>query len=128
MINTNTDNKLMTMFGTSMMMAVGSISMLYILQQLFPQQVQVQPESYGIWYLGPAGHIMNAENGVDEEPLYMGEAAPGTLNSDAGWRIYKYVYVRDPVSGDMLSGTIRYAGGSTKFDKVWDERASYEYA
>ena len=123
----NTDNKLIATLGTSMMMVIGSISILYILQQMLPRQ-QVQTEQYGIWFLGPAGRIMNVENGVDEEPLYIGEATPGTLNSDAGWRIYKYEYVRDPVTDDMLSGTIRYANGNTNFDKVWDNRADYEYS
>lgn len=70
---------------------------------------------------------MNVENGTDEVPVYIGEALPGTQDSDAGWRIYRYGYVRDPVSGDMLSGTIRYANGNANFDKVWDDRASYEY-
>ena len=125
----DTDNKLITSLTTSMMMVIGSVSILYILQQLLPQQqVQIQPESYGMWYFGPAGHIMNVENGPDEQPTYMGEAAPGTLNSDDGWRIYKYDYVIDPATGDMLSGTIRYAGGSAAFDKVWDLRAEYEYS
>jgi len=123
----DTDDKLILTLSRSSMMVVGTISILYILQQLLPRQ-QVQPESYGMWYFGPAGHIMNVENGPDEQPLYVGEAAPGTLNSDAGWRIYKYEYVIDPVSEDMLSGTVRYAGGSIAFDKVWDNRAEYEYS
>ena len=124
---TDVDNKLIASFSRSMMMVIGSVSILYMLQQLLPQQ-QVQPESYGIWYLGPAGHIMNVENGVDEEPLYIGEAAPGTLNSSPGWRIYKYEYMTDPATGDVLSGTIRYANGTTNFDKVWDARSEYEYS
>jgi len=122
----DTDDKLMVYMGRSMMIVVGAIMMSYLLQQIFPQQ-QVQPETYGMWYFGPAGHIMNVENGVDEEPSYTGEAMPGTLNSEPGWRIYKYAYVRDPVSGDMLSGTLRYADNSTNFDKIWDNRADYVY-
>ena len=128
-METRTDDKLIETLGKSSMMIIGTISLLYILQQLLPQQqVQIQPESYGMWYFGPAGHIMNVENGPDEQPTYMGEAAPGTLNSDAGWRIYKYEYVIDLVSGDMVSGTVRYAGGSIAFDKIWDLRADYEYS
>lgn len=123
------DNKLITLFSASMMAIIGAAAVLYLVQRLLPQQQQVQPAStgYGTWYLGPAGLIMNVENGVDEEPEYMGEAAPGTLDSEPGWRIYKYECVRDPVSGDMLSGTLRYANGNTRFDKVWDNRADYTY-
>jgi len=129
-IRTDTDDKLMTSLARSSMMVIGAVIMIHILERMLPQQVQaqVEPETYGLWYFGPAGHIMNAENGADEQPLYVGEAAPGTLNSDAGWRIYKYEYVIDAETEDMVSGTIRYADGSILFDKVWDDRADYEYS
>jgi len=122
------DNKLIALFTTSMMAIIGAAAIMYMIQRLFPQQQQVQPTGYGNWFFGPAGLIMNVENGVDEEPMYMGEAAPGTLDSEPGWRIYRYEYVREPVSGDLISGTIRYAGGTANFDKVWDNRVEYLYS
>jgi len=112
-------------------MAVASMSMialLYVAQTLLAPREIVFPEAYGNIWFSPAGHIMNVGYGDDEEPEYIGEAVPGTLNSDAGWRIYRYEYVIDPVTDDMLSGTIRYAGGTTGFDKVWDDREDYEYS
>jgi len=126
----NTDDKFTSYLGATMMMSIGSMIMLYVIQQLLPAQPQqeaVSSERYGIWYLGPAGYIMNVENNAEEEPLYVGEALPGTLSSEPGWRIYKYDYVKDPATGDLVSGTVRYADSSTIFDKVWDNRAEYTY-
>jgi len=123
------DDKFLRSMSNMAMMVVGSALMLCIVHQLIPQRAQAQAEDYqyGLWFLGPAGHIMNVQNGIDEAPQYVGEAPPGTDNDEPGWRIYKYEYVRDPVSGDILSGTIRYANGNTNFDKIWDRRADYEY-
>lgn len=121
-------DKLIRSMSKYSMVIVFAAMVAYMLQQLLsPQLQQAQSERYGVWFFGPAGYNMNVENGPDEQPTYMGEAAPGTLNSEAGWRIYKYTYVFDPATGDMLSGTLRYANGSTSFDKIWDNRADYEY-
>jgi len=127
MIPDTTSSRFISLVATTIMMIAVVSSSLYIFRQLFLQQ-PVQPETYGMWYFGPAGHIMNVENGPDEEPLYYGEALPGTSNDYPGWRIYKYEFVIDPTTRDTLSGTIRYAGGSIAFDKVWDNRAEYEYS
>lgn len=124
------EDKLTMALSRSIVAIVGTASLVYLLQQLMPtQQAQAADMSntYGLWYLGPAGHIMNVENNADEQPVYVGEAAPGMLNSDAGWRIYKYEYVINPATGDILSGTVRYANGTTSFDKIWDNRTEYEY-
>lgn len=54
--------------------------------------------------------------------VYLGSAVPGTLKSAAGWRITRYTY-----SGTNLTD-IQYAGGSTDFTYVWNDRASYSYS
>jgi hypothetical protein len=64
-------------------------------------------------------NITNHET-IDENTEYIGEANPGTLDSDAGWFIYKRF-----VSGIEK---VRFAEGSRKFDKVWNDRASYIYS
>ncbi len=84
------------------------------------------PEPYGALWFYPAGHIMNMSYGVGDEPEYFGEAMPGTLDSEAGWRIYKYIYVT--IEGDLEAAGIRFAEGDTNFDKVWDDREDYEYS
>ncbi len=50
---------------------------------------------------------------------YIGEAAPKSSTSGAVWRIRRL----DTTSGvEML-----YADGDTRFDNVWDDRASLTY-
>lgn len=54
--------------------------------------------------------------------IYQGEAAPGTLSSEAGWRIKKWTYDASGIFTD-----ISFADGTDEFVKVWDDRASYDY-
>jgi hypothetical protein len=75
---------------------------------------------------GPAG------SGAEEEMLdlevdqsvpgvvYIGQAAPGTPASSAGWRIKK---ITD--NGTLVS--VDWAGGSAAFSYVWNNRLSYTY-
>lgn len=88
--------------------------------------VPVAPEAYGSYWLSPQGHIMNIDYTEEGEPSYIGEAYPGTGNDEAGWRIYRYEY--ELVDGDWMPMGIRFAGGNTNFDKVWDDRGEYEYS
>lgn len=53
---------------------------------------------------------------------YIGEAEPGSATSAAVWRIRKLVY-----SGTQLT-EILWADGNTKFDNIWDNRASLSYS
>lgn len=59
---------------------------------------------------------------VSDNLLYRGEAAVGSADSEAVWRIRKVVIAGD---GDI---TETWAGGSALFDKVWDDRASLGYS
>jgi len=56
------------------------------------------------------------------QPIYMGEAEPGTLNSEKRWRIRRLTY-----NGTKLE-TIEWADGNGNFDNVWDDRASLSYS
>lgn len=57
---------------------------------------------------------------VDATTAYKGEAYPGTLDSDAGWRVQRMTF-----SGDDV--TIKWASGGA-FSEVWDNRASLTYS
>ena len=59
---------------------------------------------------------------VEGSFTYIGEADPGTATSSALWRI-KRVYETNS-EGDI---EIIWANGSSDFDKVWDDRATYSY-
>ena len=52
---------------------------------------------------------------------YIGQAAPGTATSAAGWRIQ-----RMSVSGTIT--TFEYADGDLSFNNIWDNRASLTYS
>lgn len=52
--------------------------------------------------------------------LYLGEAAPGTLDSQALWRIQRI--------DTTAVIKIEWADGNDYFDNVWDNRAALSYA
>ena len=62
---------------------------------------------------------------VDEDATnsytYVGEAVPGTNKSDGIWRIKR---IKEFADGDL---EIIWANNSADFDKIWDDRATYEY-
>lgn len=53
---------------------------------------------------------------------YVGEAVPGALQADPVWRIKKL----DESGAPEL--VITWADGTSDFDKVWDDRATYTYS
>lgn len=59
---------------------------------------------------------------VNNKMIYMGEAEPGTTESEAKWKIKKFEY-----TGDNLAA-IKYPSGTNNMIFVWDNRASYTYS
>lgn len=57
---------------------------------------------------------------VSSTITYVGEALPGTATSASTWHIKKL----DSTTGLVIT----WAGGSSDFDKVWDDRGSYVYS
>lgn len=62
-------------------------------------------------------HLSKKIDSVDDNTVYYGWAKPGSVTSSAVWRIMK-----ETISGDITSYI--WADGNTKFDNVWDDRAS----
>lgn len=58
---------------------------------------------------------------VDDDTTYVGYADVGSLTSVAVWKIKRILEVGTETE-------ITYAEGTWGFDKVWDNRASYDYA
>jgi len=54
--------------------------------------------------------------------VYIGEATPGSPQDEAVWRIRKITHTGSNPTG------IEWAGGTTEFNKIWDERTDYEYS
>ena len=55
--------------------------------------------------------------------IYTGWADQGKADSDKAWRIRKTIWI--DATGDL---TKLYASGELKFNKVFDDRASYVYS
>lgn len=119
------DRAVTTIAVTSLIVIFGIYALQFITQFITPKEVEY-PEPYGAMWFLPAGNIMNVSYGAEGEPEYFGEASPGTLNSEAKWRIYRYEY--ETIEGDLEVVGVRFASGNTAFDKVWDDREEYEYS
>jgi len=59
---------------------------------------------------------------VTDDLFYQGEAPPGTSIASSGWKISKTVI---GVGGDV---TKTWAGGSSSFSNIWDDRLTYTYS
>lgn len=57
---------------------------------------------------------------VGDSVIYKGEAIPGTSNNTPSWQISKTTFLDEDV-------TVSWANGTSEFDKVWDDRESYNY-
>jgi len=66
--------------------------------------------------------IIKQQNDASGNPIYTGQATPGTADSVASWRICKWTW-----DGNNAMLTRLFADGSVRFDKEWDERANYTY-
>lgn len=58
---------------------------------------------------------------IDESTTYIGEADPGSSESDPVWRIQKLEFTGPDI--DIL-----WANGNSNFDNVWDDRTSLTYS
>ena len=54
---------------------------------------------------------------------YIGKSAAGSVAADETWQITKLIYDANQNITQVL-----YASGNKKFDKVWNDRASYSYS
>ena len=55
-------------------------------------------------------------------PIYTGEAAPGSGKDEAKWRIRKFTY-----SGSSVTD-VQWADGNTDYDNIWDDREELSYS
>lgn len=67
-------------------------------------------------------YTLLVEYNASDNPKYIGEATPGTAQSDSAWRIRKVVYTgENPTS-------IGWADGTSEFNMIWDDRGDYDYS
>lgn len=55
-------------------------------------------------------------------PIYVGWALPGSETADTRWRLVKITW-----DGNNNPTSVRFAGGTNKYDKTWDDRTTYTY-
>ena len=67
-------------------------------------------------------YAMRIAYDASDNPQYVGEAPPGSATSSAVWRIKKVTW------SDSKATAVEWADGNTKFDNVWDDRASLTYS
>lgn len=66
-----------------------------------------------------ANYAIRTQEDVDGNPVYVGEAEIGVANeANPVWRIKKISY--SPLK-------VEWAEGSIAFNKVWNDRTSYNY-
>ena len=72
----------------------------------------------------PGAQLINQISyNASQDIEYVGYAAPGSATSETVWKIIKIIY-----DGNDNIVQVLFAEGTRKFDKEWDERASYSYS
>lgn len=69
----------------------------------------------------PGALTMRQDFDGGNQPIYIGEAVPGTAEGTGSWRIRKLAYTSDKLT------KVSWADGSGDFEKVWTSRAGYAY-
>lgn len=69
------------------------------------------------------GYTTSISYDTNNNPEYVGEAQPGSSESDSIWRIFKVTYDANNNPTD-----IKWAGGVSSFTNKWDDKADYDYA
>lgn len=77
------------------------------------------PDGVGGGGGGPATYDRRVDS-TNPDSIYVGDAAPGSLESDPVWRIFRADFSAN-------SATKNYADSTDTFDKVWNDRATYTY-
>jgi len=70
-----------------------------------------------------AEYTMAIQYDAFNNPIYVGEAMPGTAQTSKGWRIKFITY-------DAFNNAtnVQWASGTSDFTKVWNDRATYPYS
>lgn len=65
---------------------------------------------------------LRLDSSSDGLVLYVGKAAPGVIESEPYWRIFKAIFTSE---GDA---TLTWADGNGNADNVWDDRLTLSYS
>jgi hypothetical protein len=89
----------------------------------FADQVQITSPLPLPITIGNNGIQLDSAGRSDDQPVYIGFAAPGTSTSSSGWKIMELIY---DTSGNISQ--VLWANGTANFDKTWTSRAGYSYS
>ena len=68
-------------------------------------------------------YIMRIQYDASQNPIYVGQANPGTADGTAGWQIRKITY---DVNNNPTD--VSYANGSEGYSFKWSLRTTYTYS
>lgn len=74
-------------------------------------------------FIGSQAIQLDPNGRSDDQPVFVGFAAPGTSTSSTGWKIMELIY---DTSGNISQ--VLWANGTANFDKTWTSRAGYSYS
>lgn len=74
------------------------------------------------WLVTDKTYTVAIENDVDGNPIYIGLAPQGSAKSAAAWQIRKLTFA----SGNPTD--IQFAGGTSAFTSIWDNRSGLSYS
>jgi hypothetical protein len=87
-----------------------------------PAKVRDEDQRLEVHIMSEKEFTVRTEYDSESNLIYYGEAEPGSLESEARWRIKKMTW-----SGSNLVD-IKWANGDTLFTKIWDNRVTYNYS
>uniref|UniRef100_A0A7C3WXX6 Uncharacterized protein n=1 Tax=Dictyoglomus turgidum TaxID=513050 RepID=A0A7C3WXX6_9BACT len=87
-----------------------------------PAKVRDEDQRLEVHVISEKEFTVRTEYDSASNLIYYGEAEPGSLESEAKWRIKKITW-----SGSLLVD-IKWANGDALFTKVWNDRATYNYS
>jgi len=74
---------------------------------------------------GTSGNYAKLVELASDTVCYVGEAVPGSLDTDSTWRIKRITQVDTDQWGDDI--VIEWADSNANFDKSWINRLTYTY-
>lgn len=127
---------------------VNDVSVVDVITQVEETTVVIQPDDSEIINVEQTTTVIEAEDGsvivsdvgvqgpaseddvafatrvdfVGDDLIYKGQASPGTLDSENGWRVQEITFV-----GADEDVVIKWSAGNSNFDKVWDDHLGAVY-
>ena len=88
----------------------------------FPMREAIGYDGQSLQRLNASNLAVRVEYDVSNNPIYIGLASPGSLDSQERWQLRKLTF---DVANNCTS--IEFASGSPSFNKIWNSRKDGTY-